>query len=271
MLGYILIMSQIVFFVVGIIFLFWAGIPIYAAQISLSSDISDIQEDTEVPIRVLFSVGAKDDTEYYLRGIFYKEDSSNYCGYTWSGSGWYNGPYSDNGWVNLQKIAVKDSTWSGVLKAKIDSHSNGCEVSGQYHFKVQRFTSTGSSSFDTQNDLVFNVTVPTPTATIVPTAMPTPTIKPTKVPTPTNIPVTTNFLTESPVLDNLATESSVLGTDDARISLHMVRPPAKKKPTLKPTLIAADRTVSVSFLGAGSLLLCGACGILGYRKWKNGS
>ena len=59
-----------------------------AAEIILSdidtAEITKIEQELTVPLELKIKSG--DGTVYYLRGAFYKEGTSQYCGYTWNGS-----------------------------------------------------------------------------------------------------------------------------------------------------------------------------------------
>lgn len=163
-------------------------LPVSASSITFENAPSTLSSiDDEYSVTITMSVDAKNDTVYYLRGVFYKPGSSNYCGYTWNGSEYFAGPYSSNeGWKKFLKITIQNNTWNGNLKAKIDSSDSGCKTSGNYNFKIQRFTESGSSAFDTQTEQVVQITVPTPTDT--PTSTPKPTVTPSPSKSPSNTP-----------------------------------------------------------------------------------
>lgn len=151
---------------------------VYAASLSISdTNISTISDpNQEYQVKVDLSINATDGTVYYLRGVFYKQGTNNYCGYTWNGSSWFNGPYSTNeGWKNFLQVTISPSSASTILKAKLDTNDSGCQNSGNYNFKVQRFTQGGSATFDSQSEqsLIVNIPTPTPTVTPIPTAVPT--------------------------------------------------------------------------------------------------
>ena len=81
-------------------------------------------------------------TTFYLKGAFKKSESSNYFGHTKVGSSWIkNGsPYQDQ-----YKITTDSSgKWSGIIEVQPDVLDSGYEGSGDYIFKVGRYTSSGS-------------------------------------------------------------------------------------------------------------------------------
>lgn len=162
---------------------------LYAASITLTSDQTSLTGiDPEFTVQSSLSLNAPNGTEYYLRGVFYKHGTTNYCGYTWNGTTWFKGPYSTNeSWKNFLKVSITDDAWKGELKAKLDTQESGCQESGTYGFKIQRFTAKSSAgTFDEQEEYLLTVLIPTPTPTAVPTPTATPTPTPTKIPIPTS-------------------------------------------------------------------------------------
>ncbi|HUD09612.1 MAG TPA: hypothetical protein VMR77_02330 [Patescibacteria group bacterium] len=207
-----------------------------------------------------FSINAANGTVYYLRGVFY-QTAGNYCGYTWNGNNWYNGPYSvNNGWQQLLAVTVNQSSWSGQLKAKIDPSDGNCQNSGNYYFKVQRYTGGGSGSFDDQNSLSVNISIPTPTPTPIPTDTPTPT--PTQTPTPTSKPTATpaSKPTQKPLPtiaeDVVATDTGVLGesSDSAMVQNPSITPQEVKIASDNKNNLLAKLLI---FVGIVFLLACG--------------
>lgn len=181
-----------------------------AASISLSggtpTEITDSNQ--EYQIQVSLNIDSSDGTKYYLRGAFYKSGTSNYCGYTWNGANWFNGPYTvSDGWKNLPAVTISSSSAVLSMKNKLDTNDNGCKDSGTYNFKVMRYTESGSGTFDSQNEqtITVNLPVPTATSTPVPTNSPMPTNTPT--PGPTNTPAPTVTATPPKATPTMFTSS----------------------------------------------------------------
>lgn len=256
-------------------------VRIFAASLSFIESPSPGQTvDSELVFKISLSINTSDATPYYLRGTFYKSGTSNYCGFTWNGFSWYSGPYSSNeGWKNFQKIVTKDNRWEGEVKAKIDSSDSGCKESGEYKFKIARFTESGSSSFDSQGELSFAFVIPTPTPTVTPTPSPTPTSAATPTPktsktltpqptekknsasTPTTILIAKNSITQNSTIS--AVDRDILGSADAVFSptpaIHTIENKSTKKNSkLFPKIL----------LSTGVLVLIIGCGILAYLKYK---
>lgn len=179
-------MKALLFLSVFISFYFYFLEASNAAGLTLSSNQSSINSNDEFNVNINFFISSPNGTTYYLRGAFY-QTVGNYCGFTWNGSNWYNGPYSvNNSWQQLLPITVNQGSWSGQLKTRMDTSDGNCQTSGNYYFKVQRYTAGGSSSFDEQNALSLVASIPTPTP--IPTS--TPTLKPSDTPIPTSTPTT---------------------------------------------------------------------------------
>lgn len=206
---------------------------VYSATLSISGASSKLNGDNEeYYANILLNISANDGTVYYLRGVFYKPSTSNYCGYTWNGNTYFKGPYSTNeGWKNFLPITVQQGSWSGQLKAKIDIEDNACKEPGTYNFKIQRFTQNSSSgSFDSQEPQSIEVNFPTqtpipsdipkPTNTLVPTKtpVPEPTSAPTKTPTPSKTPTPTSTPKKSPTPTKI--KDNVEGAEDESLPIE---------------------------------------------------
>jgi hypothetical protein len=237
-----------------------------AAGLTLASDQTSINASDEFNVNVKFSIGATDGTIYYLRGVFYQKASS-YCGYTWNGNSWYNGPYSvNNGWQQLLAVTVNQGTWSGQLKAKIDPSDGNCQNSGNYYFKIQRYTGGGSSNLDDQNSLSLDISIPTPTPTPIPTdtPTPTPTQTPTSTPTPTPKPTATPTpkptRKPTPTISPKITQSAkaVLGKSSESAKIKNTKPSPQE---IKIASASRDNLLPIFLIATGVVFLF-ACAIV---------
>ncbi len=236
--------------------------PVFAVTMTLQSDQTTIQSSDEYNVNITFSIQQPDGTKYYLRGVFYKPDTSDYCGYTWNSSSWFSGPITD-GWKNFLPITILGSSWSGQLKTKIDTTDSGCKDSGSYNFRVQRFTdNSNSGTFDSQNALTLAVAIPTPTPTPMNTPMQTPTNTQPQTNTPTSSPTTTNTPTFMPTKtptrrpspsstpsDTPTPQASSTGEVLSLSDTENATPTATPSGTLKPLII------SFALVGAGTGIL----------------
>lgn len=178
------------FVVFSIIFASFFPKTVFAVSISNQTSQTQIKWDEELLVNSQLNISLANGTKNYLRGVFYKEGSSNYCGYTHNGNNWYRGPYdSSSAIVNLLPVTIQSSSWSGILKAKFDLEDSVCNIPGVYKFKIWRYNSSGNpSSSDIQNELTMEVIFPTPTPTEKPNPTNAPTPSTTLTPIPTDIP-----------------------------------------------------------------------------------
>ncbi|MGE5041846.1 MAG: hypothetical protein ACM3IJ_03000 [Candidatus Levyibacteriota bacterium] len=269
-------MRRYSFLLTPLFFLFFSSI-VYASSISTSANIKQITAETEIPVQTDLSINSQEGTNYFLRGVFFKPGTNDYCGYTWNGSSFFSGPYSGNSaWKNFYLASVANSSWSGTLKVKIDPVDSGCSTSGTYSFKVQRFTNSGSATFDSQNELSFEVTVPTPTSTtaptptqmkVTPTKIPMPTTyKPSKINSPTPLKPSSN-LVEPPLVSSLSATEKALSVSSISSQIKGELPtPVKEE--IAGISEKKNNGAWILFLGFG--ILATACGILLFQKYRNG-
>lgn len=278
-------MKHVVLVIVFFILLKIYTLPAISASLNSTSLQGDITFEQEFVVNSTLSIQAADGTNYFLRGVFYKEGSSNYCGITWNGSEWFSGPYSTNeGWKKFLKVTMANNTWQGELKARIDKEDSGCSQSGMYKFKIQRFNEgSGSSNFDDQNELSVNIMIPTPTNTPTPTSKPTPTLKPTSTPKPTLTPKTVSSVnsnvdnTEVSEVLGLVTEQSLDEEDemefesDPNTQLKLAtRSGSENEPgitiTENPNQFDLEKKKNPYVTIGGFFSLLASCGILVMRK-----
>lgn len=159
---------------------------------------------------------------YYLAGVFQQSAGSYYFGYTWNNN-WYK--YGDD-YTNFYKLEITESSVSGKLKIKPDVEANGFNGTGEYQFKIGRYSESGKSLSwsDNNGSIMINyesppspepATSPSPTPIPIPSPAPSlsPSVKPSLKPTPQLTPSPDS--TDSGLMV-LATESGeVLGTTES--------------------------------------------------------
>lgn len=176
-----------------------------------SSQTSILDTDEYNVNATITTTNVADGTKYYLRGEFFKPTTTKYCGFTWNGTSWFNGPFTSQGWLSLLPITINSNTWTGQIKAMFDSDNSACDTSGTYNFRILRYTElNGSSSPDTQTPLSVDVNIGTPSATPTSTPTESPTATPTATATPTDTPSSTptSTPTENPSPTPTATPTS---------------------------------------------------------------
>lgn len=103
---------------------------------------AEINSDQEIEVKVLIKLPDKPNSAFYLKGAFKKSDSSNYFGETYSGSGW-----SKNGSTYSKQLAIavsSDGKWEGKIKVRPEIEDSGFKGTGDYIFKVGRYTDSGN-------------------------------------------------------------------------------------------------------------------------------
>lgn len=158
-----------------------------ATTLSVSGQPEHIEASTPFEVDVSFS-GSKSgcgNKSYYLVGLFSKSGNDLF-GFTASSSG---------AWIDRTQppqqaymfTASEEGSWSGKLRVKANIDDDGFTGAGTYQFRVDRFTSTGTTKAESSNTVsIFLDYVPpaTPTPTPSPQATTPATAGPTQTPTP---------------------------------------------------------------------------------------
>ncbi|OGD87062.1 hypothetical protein A2870_02805 [Candidatus Curtissbacteria bacterium RIFCSPHIGHO2_01_FULL_41_11] len=200
-------MPRIFVFATAITFFLVFTPQVFAAfNFSTSKQTVTDTEELSVSINLDLSTSTANNA-YYLRGAFYKEGTTQYFGYTQDNSGnFYNGPYGNC--QSLFKITVDaEGNWSGEIKVKVDYENSYFKGSGEYLFKVGRYTESCNITWADSEPSKISIT-----QTVIPSASPTSTPTPTTndstnktstkspTPTPKPAPATTVKSTKSPTL-----------------------------------------------------------------------
>lgn len=109
---------------------------------TISNLPSEINSDQSFSTLTNLSLPNNPHTNLYLKGAFKKADSSNYFGLTKVSGSWIkNGStYSNQYLINTDSAG----NWSGNLEIQPDNEDSGFTGTGDYIFKVGRYTSAGS-------------------------------------------------------------------------------------------------------------------------------
>lgn len=113
-----------------------------SSSFTISNIPSQINSDQLFSISVNLSLPNNPNTLFYLKGAFKKADSSNYFGQTLVSGNWIK-----NGSTYSSQLAIttdSSGNWSGDLEVQVDSEDAGFTGTGDYIFKVGRYTSAGS-------------------------------------------------------------------------------------------------------------------------------
>jgi hypothetical protein len=232
-----------------IVFFIFPKLSFATVQVSVSDVPSSIGESSEFQASVFLSCSGCADS--YLRGVFYPSGSS-YFGYTKDNNGnWINASGSNcTSYFKICSSDLSEGSWSGKLTFKSDTQSSFYNGSGEYLFKVGRYTpSCGSPTWSSESTI--SIIGPTKTPTPAPTSAPTDTQVPTKTPTPTKSPTPSPTKSISPTATNL--DELVLG----KKSLDDKSP----TPVLTKTQVVVrenpNRTIAIIFvIGSVFLIVC---------------
>lgn len=112
------------------------------SSFAVSNIPSQINVDQSFKVFASLSLPNNPDSFYYLKGAFKKTAGSNYFGKTLTGSSWVK---NSSTFSDQYKITTDSSgNWSGNLEVQPDSDDSGFAGTGDYIFKVARYSSSGS-------------------------------------------------------------------------------------------------------------------------------
>lgn len=102
---------------------------------------SEINSDEEVEVSVLIK-SDKAKTSFHVKGAFRQGDSINYFGETFFEGDWSK----NNNSYSKQPIIQTDDEggWEGKIKVRADIEDSGFKGSGDYYFKVGRYSESGN-------------------------------------------------------------------------------------------------------------------------------
>ncbi len=280
-------------------FIFFFPTKAFAAiTFSISTSQQSISQTDELSITVTIT-GLTSCATCYLQAAFTSATGNpSYLGYTQqNGGSWYQyitSPSPETIQSSFFSFQPSVGSWTGVLKAKVDTQDSDYVGTGQYIVKVMRYTGNSSSGSWSDDSLAVTVNdnTPSPTFTPAPTNTPAPTSTPTKPPppTPTSKPAATSTpkpaSTATPALTAKATPTHTptptptptkteakITTTSAVLAKKIGKPSKTPIPTLtnKNAAVLGTSTNIFPQLLIGAGVLCFAsCGILGFRIYKKG-
>lgn len=258
--------------------IFLASVTVVFADFNFTTSIAQISDTDSLDVDVTINLSASSaDKTYYLRGAFYKSGSTQYFGFTQNNSGtYYNGPYSSD-CDQLYKITTDaNGDWQGTIKAKPDASDSGFEGTGDYLFKVGRYTESCNLTWADSNPINIQIqatATPTPEPTPdepSPTATPTPspTPKPTPTPTPKATPKSSLAATKSA---SPSASPQVLGEQTRSLIASGAGLMDTESPASTAFQGAPSKKVAGILIVSGAALILFALGFhLWYRKINKG-
>lgn len=112
------------------------------SSFTISYAIDQITSTDSLTVPTTLILPSSPNSKFYLKGAFKKTDNSNYFGLTQVGNAWVNNGTS----YSKQFPIITDSIgyWTGNLAIKVDTEDSGFTGSGDYIFKVARYSQSGS-------------------------------------------------------------------------------------------------------------------------------
>ncbi len=151
---------------------------------------SQIDSDQSFNVSADLILPNNKNTDYYLSGAFKKIDGTRYFGLTKINSNWIQ--YSSTNYLNQYKITTNDNgVWAGSIEIKPDIEDSDYKGSGDYIFKVARYSSNSSPTWSNETTVKIN-----DVKTLTPTDSPT--SQAISNPTPSATPRSTTFKSLSP-------------------------------------------------------------------------
>lgn len=102
----------------------------------------EISSDEEIEVNVIISESQKPNTSFHIKGAFRQGDSINYFGETF-----FSGEWSKNNSAYSRQPVIQtdqEGRWEGKIKVRPDSFDSGFKGTGEYFFKVGRYTASGN-------------------------------------------------------------------------------------------------------------------------------
>ena len=264
-----------------------------AATFTFSGAPPTLNENDTFSVNVNLEINGSSGNIYYIKGIFSHSDTqTSYLGYTKNNNGdWISDEEGDK--TKYYQITMdSNGQWNGSIEVKLDTQDSSFKGSGNYNFKIGRYTASGTSPIiwctneTTPCELIIIAVMaptptptptssPTPTKTPTPTKSPTstPTIKPTSTPVPTKTPTPKQKITNSvstPTVtpeENKNSSADVLGSS----SQNQTPTPSEETKEVKAASINSGNIIASIFiiLGIVFLSLCGIVIFWSYKKSKN--
>ncbi|KKR34164.1 MAG: hypothetical protein UU37_C0001G0024 [Candidatus Gottesmanbacteria bacterium GW2011_GWA2_41_12] len=286
-----------------LLFLFSSSSQIVLSDFSFSDLPNQADDDDELKITASVS-GRNKNTIYYIRAAFaynYPTPSPAYLGYTRNNEGvWYNGkPTIDH--TKYFKIVTNDEgNWSGEIFVKVDKEDSDFKGSGDYLFKLGKYTETGNSPDWSDNTrTIINIKsdptptltpipptatkIPSPTVTLkpapsikVPTVKPSVTIKPdpTSIPTSKLSPTGIYSINNTEDFDDSSVSGEILGLENGLASNSAENKSIFEVSTTPVENKLTNKNFSPAIFGLGGLFFLlsgGSVFVIMKRKSKNQS
>lgn len=240
----------------GILLLIFVTLPerVFASKkITFNTNKITLLHEEEIELIASCS-GFSSGEQLFIKGVFFKEGSTNYFGYTKKNDSWIK-----NSTKITDQRQVSIDSWDGKLQVKSDADDSGFSDSGTYKLKIGFYTinSSGDPSSVSWSETITDITLNKPSPTNTPSSTPTKTPTPKKTPTSTIAP--TKSLTQTPIQTPMIlvsivpsdTQSIVKETSEEQVlseSTEAAAIPASESSPLKDTLVESSTMKTHSYV-----------------------
>mgnify|MGYP001558583145 CR=1 FL=1 len=116
--------------------------PTSQSSFMISGLPPEITSDQTLSVKIDLKLPNNPNSKFYLKGAFKKSDGSNYFGLTKVSGSWVKNGSSYSSQYPITTDAI--GAWSGNLEIKVDDEDSGFSGTGDYIFKVGRYSTSGS-------------------------------------------------------------------------------------------------------------------------------
>lgn len=226
--------------------------PIFAGQITiLSGDGTSLTGDQSITVTASAS-GFPSGQSLFIKGVFHKDGSTNYFGYTQNAGDWTGNSESK---TNQRQVAV--DSWNGSLTAKSNYGDSGFTGDGSYKFKIGYYLSAADDVTWSTNEINVTLVGPTPTPSPTPSLTPTPssTPQPTVTMTPTLTPTTKPTKTPYPTMTAEPTPTDLPVTPTTEDITPQPTDTPMPTEVKAATQVNQKVVITLAFVGVGSGIL----------------
>lgn len=125
-----------------------------SSSFTISNIPSAIDSNQEFSVSADLSFPNSPNTTYYLKGVFKKQDKTNYFGITKVNNSWIR---NNKSYLEQLKITTNSNgSWSGKLDLQPDILDSGYEGAGDYIFKVGKYSESGSLTWSNESSVKIN-------------------------------------------------------------------------------------------------------------------
>lgn len=218
---------------------------------------SSISSDESFIVKVKLT-GYVANSNYYVKGAFFKEGSINYFGKTFVSGNWIKN--SENFTKQYQISTNSNGDFEGEIKLMADPDDSGFDGTGSYRLKVGRYNSSGSGP-TWSNVQVIQISY-------TETQKQETTKSSSKQPSPTADPKNPAPQTNSSIIKTSKAaakpKASILKPQIATVSGISTKSADIKEPS-SPTIVKAELKINWYFIGSGIMVLLFGSGIFIYN------